>query len=87
MAEVEIRALENVAEKPTVYGRYIDDIFLLCNEVTLQSLKNEMTVISGLNFTYETSIHGKLPFLNVLVEKEDNLFRMTVYHKPTDIGA
>ena len=60
---------------------------LLCNEVTLQSLKNEMTVISGLNFTYETSIHGKLPFLNVLVEKVGNLFRTTVYRKPTDNGA
>ena len=87
MSEVETRALDNIDERPTVYGRYIDDIFLLCNEVTLRLLKDEMTIISSLNFTYETSINGKLPFLNVLVQKEGNQFRTTVYRKPTDVGV
>jgi hypothetical protein len=87
MAEVETRALDNIDEKPTIYCRYIDDIFLLCNEVTLQSLRNEMITISGLNFTYETSIDDKLPFLNVLVEKNGDSFRTMVYRKPTDNGV
>ena len=87
MTEVETRALENIDDRPTVYCRYIDDIFLLCNEVTLQSLKSEMITISGLNFTYETSISDKLPFLNVLVQKNGDTFQTSVYRKPTDNGV
>ena len=87
MSEVETRALDNIDEILEVYCRYIDDIFLLCSEGTLQSLKNEMILISGLNFTYETSINDKLPFLNVMVEKEEGSFRTSVYRKPTDVGA
>ena len=81
------RALENIEERPTIYCRYIDEIFLLSDEVTLQSLKNEMITISGLNFTYETSINDKLPFLNVLVEKNGGVFKTSVYRKPTDNGV
>ena len=51
MAEVEKRAIDNIVTKPDLYGRYIDDIFLLCDEKTLTTLKNKMTTISGLNFT------------------------------------
>ena len=49
---------------------------------------SEMSEISGLNFTVETSIQDKLPFLNVMVEKMgDGSFKTTVYRKPTDIGT
>ena len=46
-----------------------------------------MAAISGLNFTVEMPINSKLPFLNVLVEKEDERFKTNVYRKPTDIGS
>ena len=44
-------------------------------------------MISGLNFTFESGLDNKLPFLNVLVEKQDHRFKTIVYRKPTDVGA
>ena len=50
-------------------------------------MKEMMSQISGMNFTIEKSIENKLPFLNVLVEKqESNTYKTTVYRKPTDNG-
>ena len=87
MSEVEHRALDNIDNKPNIYVRYIDDIFLLCYEDTLNTLKNEMILISGLNFTFEVGVDNKIPFLNVLVEKQEDRYKTTVYRKPTDVGA
>ena len=87
MSVIENRVLNNISSKPSIYCRYIDDIFLVCSERLLNELKNEMCILSGLNFTVETSVNNKLPFLNVLVEKGEEQFKTTVYRKPTDIGA
>jgi hypothetical protein len=87
MSEVENRALDNITARPVIYARYIDDMFLLCSEYTLETLKNEMILISGLNFTFESGVNRKLPFLNVLVEVQDERFKTLVYRKPTDVGA
>ena len=56
MAEVENRALGNTNTCPSLYCRYIDDIFLICDMDTLLKIKDEMTLISGLNFTFEESV-------------------------------
>ena len=86
MAEVENRALQNLNVTPALYGRYIDDIFTICEEEELILLKDEMMNISGLIFTIERSVENKLPFLNVLVERTGNTVRSSVFRKPTDIG-
>ena len=39
-------------------------------------------MIKNNNFTVETAINSKLPFLNVLVEKADGRFKTIVYCKP-----
>ena len=41
----------------------------------------------GLNFTFEVGVNNKIPFLNVLVEKQEGRYKTTVYRKPTDVGA
>ena len=46
-----------------------------------------MSLISGLNFTFEVGVDNKIPFLNVLVEKQEDRYKTTVYRKPTDVGA
>ena len=84
MAEVENRALRNI--RVSLYCRYIDDIFLICDLETLQLLQKEMVTISGMNFTFERSVNSKLPFLNVLVDNTDNQVSTSVYRKPTDVG-
>ena len=84
MAEVENRALSNI--QVSLYCRYIDDIFLICNADSLKLLQTEMMTISGMNFTFERSVNNKLPFLNVLVDVTDGQVRTSVYRKPTDVG-
>ena len=87
MADVEEQALDNIEVKPTMYGRYIDDIFALCDFDVLTNLKNELELVSGLNFTIEKSVDNKLPFLNVLVHNTSDGFHTSVYRKPTDVGS
>ena len=86
MTEVENRALRNISTKPSLYCRYIDDIFVICDAELLEKLKIEMALISGLNFTVEYAINNKLPFLNVLVYIDGGNVKTTVYRKPTDAG-
>ena len=87
MSEVENQALNNISSRPSMYGRYVDDVFLVCHETLMLELKDKMTVISGLNFTVEKSFNNKLPFLNVLVEKVTGQFKTSIYRKPTDVGS
>ena len=55
--------------------------------MNLMSLKTELERTSVLKFTHELSVDKKLPFLDVLVHLENDCFKTSVYHKPTDAGA
>ena len=87
MGELESNIFESVMEKPPIYVRYIDDIFVLVNcEDELVQLRNVFQEHSVLRFTYELGVDGKLPFLDVQVDKNGTRFKTSVYHKPTDQG-
>ncbi|CAF5121111.1 unnamed protein product [Rotaria sp. Silwood1] len=60
-------------KKPEIYYRYVDDIFMIINERTIK-------------FTVAVQIENKLPFLDVMIEKQDSTLITYVYHKPTDTG-
>ena len=73
--------------RPSIYCRYIDDIFVRIKDLQeLQNLRQSFILSSGLNFTFEESTNGSLPFLDVLVTANHNGFVTTVYTKPTNIG-
>ena len=73
--------------KPTVYARFVDDVFVQVRSIKeLNELKELFQSNSVLKFTYEESINSKIPFLDVLVHSTPNGFITTVYHKPTDSG-
>lgn len=75
-------------EKPSIYTRYVDDIFLQVNsEGDLIHLKEVFEKNSVLKFTYEMSMNKKLPFLDVMVTSDNGKFSTSVYHKPTSIGS
>ena len=49
--------------RSSIYCGYIDDIFVrVRNKEELQALKEKLATASGLNFTYEKSRNGRLPF-------------------------
>ena len=78
-----LRALE----QPFIYKRYIDDIYLeIEDEAALETLRSRLEEESVLKFTCETSVTGKLPFLDVSVDITEGKHITTVYRKKTDGG-
>ena len=74
--------------KPLYYRRYVDDTFLIFKEPShvnsfLSYLNNQHP---NIKFTCEIESNSELPFLDVLVHKENNKFTTSVYRKPTFTG-
>ena len=46
-------------------------------------LKQLNSLHQSLTFTHEKEVNGKLPFLNVLVEKSNTKFLTSIYQKPS----
>ena len=75
-------------QKPTIYFRYVDDTFAIFKQegdvdnflVTLNCLH------PALKFTFEKEQDGKLPFLDIIVERTELGFETSIYRKPTFSG-
>uniref|UniRef100_A0A803TWT5 Reverse transcriptase domain-containing protein n=1 Tax=Anolis carolinensis TaxID=28377 RepID=A0A803TWT5_ANOCA len=67
------------------YGRFIDDIFLVCNtEDTARQLSTWLnTIHNNIKFT-STHSHTSVNFLDITVYKKDNKLLVKNYRKPTD---
>ena len=87
MGEIEKRVFESDANKPSLYARYVDDIFVqVTDEKEIKLLQKSFQKKSVLEFTYEMNVDGKLPFLDVLVDTSEKTFHTSVYQKPTNTG-
>ena len=80
--------LFNKILKPTVYYRYVDDIFFLFHKET--EFQKLLTCLNSLHpslkFNNEIETNNSLPFLNVLITKSNDKFIASVYRKPTFTG-
>ena len=75
MAHLENTILNKFENKPYIYARYIDEIFLkVKSEQEILKLKQLFEESSVLKFTHEMNIRNKLPFLDVLVNNSNNTF-------------
>ena len=87
MGELETETFKNENIKPHIYCRYVDDIFIqVKSDEELIAIKNKFENKSALTFTFEKSIEKKLPFLDVLVDINNNKFKTNVYRKTTNKG-
>ena len=72
---------------PLFYRRYMDDVFAVF--MNQDQAARFLTFLNGkhpnIKFTMEMSDRGVLNFLDVKVDNND-LFRTSVYHKPTFTG-
>ncbi|MCG8624020.1 MAG: hypothetical protein MJE68_18770, partial [Proteobacteria bacterium] len=86
MAELEEDILQQARITPTIWIRFIDDIFMVWNN-TEESLEEFIMEINNyhptIKFTKEISEFG-LAFLDTFIFKEDGKLQTKVYHKPTD---
>ncbi|XP_046560387.1 uncharacterized protein LOC124269426 [Haliotis rubra] len=86
MTELEDKALLTSIIAPICWYRKVDDTFVVLNpNDNPEHLLNHMnSQHPRMRFTKEEESDNKLPFLDVLVKKEDNKLSTTVYRKPTN---
>ena len=80
--------LFSCVQKPTIYFRYVDDTFGIFKQ---EGEVDDFLVMlnrlhPALKFTFEKEQDGKLPFLDILVERTELGFETSVYRKPTFSG-
>ena len=86
MCDLENRVFPSILDKPDIYVRYVDDVFMVTTQEKLNKIMSTFESNSVLKFTHECSINGKIPFLDVLVENLNNgEFATSVYTKPTSV--
>ena len=74
--------------RPVFYRRYVDDTFALFRDPShaprfLEFINN---LHNNINFTMETESDNKLPFLDVLVTRNNSMFCTSVFRKETFTG-
>nr|XP_045594998.1 uncharacterized protein LOC123756031 [Procambarus clarkii] len=85
MSHVESSIMQREGLNPSSYCRHVDDIFVFVDsDNTLESLYLKLREVSGLRFTVEKNERGRIPFLDVLVDGNSDIFVTDVYRKPTD---
>ena len=85
MEDVEERALATVETTPRFWKCYVDDTCTaLPSHCINEFLDHLNSVEPSIQFTVEVESNGRLPFLDVLLERdEDGSISTTVYRKPT----
>jgi hypothetical protein len=88
IAEAVSQRLENTAFstiQPKFWARYVDDTFVIVKRNYKEDLDKLLdSVFSDINFTVEEELQNKLPFLDVLVRREeDGTLQTSVYRKAT----
>ena len=86
MGELEKHLLQNTVNRPSIWWRYIDDIFAVWNdgEEQLQHFLHEInTFHPTIKFTAEWS-REKVSFLDTTVILDGTILHTDLYTKPTD---
>ena len=85
MQEKESLALDSYIEKPKVWERYVDDVFVIIKKEKMEDFYNHINSLHvKLKFTTEVEKDGKLAFLDTEVQrKADKSLSVSVYRKPT----
>ena len=75
--------------KPKFYRRYVDDIFVLVeSQEHLEKFKEYLnSKHQNIKFTSEFEVDGKLPFLDMLIDRSSGIIKTSVYRKPTFTGV
>ena len=86
MEYFEETAIRTATDKPTLWQRYVDDVFCIWphGEEKINMFHEHLNGIhTSIQFTREVECNGKLPFLDVLVQRKEGFLHTDVYRKPT----
>ena len=84
MEAFESRALETAILKPKLWLRYVDDIFAILRygEEPLNTLHDHLnSQHPAIQFTVEQEVDGRIPLLDILVERKDTSVHTSVFRK------
>ncbi|XP_062700128.1 uncharacterized protein LOC134284823 [Aedes albopictus] len=83
MANLEKR-LENNKQLPEVWWRYVDDVFSIVKKHLLPEILNNINnAHKNIEFTCEIEQNNQLPFLDILIVKQESTLSFEIYRKPT----
>lgn len=87
MEWLESRALASFNTPPKVFLRYVDDVFCIIQREKIPSFLSHLNSIeASIQFTAEVERDGELPFLDVLVKRDQRRLTFSVYRKSTHTG-
>ena len=88
MVHLEQDLVPKLTNELASWDRYVDDTFSFVKRDKIDFVNNCLNNFhKDVQFTHEIEVDGKLPFLDILVERENNgSFSTSVYRKPTDTG-
>ena len=89
MQKIEEKLNKFSTNKPTIWLRYVDDVFCLFtipNEKILEFHTRINRWHSNLRFTVDFESNCSIPFLDVLVTHKDHSIVTSLYRKPTHTG-
>lgn len=87
MCHIENNLLPSLSNPPSMYTRYVDDIFLVIENIkTLEEIKSKFEENSVLKFTYEIEERKTIAFLDVNVKRHQHSVITGVHTKPTNSG-
>ncbi|KAJ8909745.1 hypothetical protein NQ315_014014 [Exocentrus adspersus] len=74
---------------PRIWLRYVDDIFAVFDtkETNLENFISELyNMFPSIKFAHEIENNERLPFLDVLVIRKNNILEFDIYRKDTSVG-
>ena len=88
MCNFENRVFESYPEiRPKFYTHYVDDMCVLVSKFDdILKLKEIFELNSVLKFTFETQVSKKMPFLDVIIDRNFEPLRTSVHVKSTNAG-
>ena len=83
MADLESKALRSFSGAPSVWYRYVDDVLSIVKRSLVKDFLDHLNSQHG-GFTVEVDKEGRLPFMDVLLQRRENgMISTEVYRKPT----
>ena len=81
--------LPGILPRGILWVRYVDDIFCAwpIDKDENSFLTGLNTLVPSIKFSLEVEIENKLPFLDVLVLRQERHFKFNVYRKPTNVNS
>lgn len=77
-------SLKNKAQFPRYWRRYVDDVFVIIKKGEIQDLLNLLnSQFDSIKFTVEREENRRLPFLDLMLTRNNNRIDISVYRKPT----